>query len=86
MIPDTSSSTGALATLSFERQSDEMTNHSNFDCAIDSLEVYRGRQKAIEIDHKGFTITARGTVEVNCSALIYFDDFVLNEFKFTLQD
>ena len=37
-------------------------------CHIDSLEVYRGREQAIEISHDGFSLTENGTVEVQTSA------------------
>ena len=33
-------------------------------CHISSLEVYRGRQKAIEIAHSGFYLSHRGTIVV----------------------
>ena len=34
-------------------------------CHIASLEVYRGREEAIEISHSGFFLTKRGTLEVS---------------------
>ena len=33
-------------------------------CHIDSLEVYRGRKKAIEISHDGFSINENGSIQV----------------------
>ena len=39
-------------------------NKSFSDCHINSLEVYRGRQQVIEISHDGFSITAKGFIEV----------------------
>ena len=37
-------------------------------CHIDSLEVYRGREQAIEISHDGFSLTENGIVEVQSCA------------------
>ena len=34
-------------------------------CCIVSLEVYRGREQITEISHDGFSLSDRGTVEVN---------------------
>ena len=34
-------------------------------CNISSLEVYRGREQAIEISHEGFSLNGNGSVEVN---------------------
>ena len=33
-------------------------------CQISSLEVYRGRQRAIEISHQGFSLNGNGSIEV----------------------
>jgi hypothetical protein len=33
-------------------------------CQISSLEVYRGRQQAIEISHQGFSLDDNGSIEV----------------------
>ena len=33
-------------------------------CHISSLEVYRGREQAIEISHDGFSLTENGTINV----------------------
>ena len=43
------------------------TNESlnNSVCDISSLEVYRGREQAIEINHTGFILGNSGTFEVN---------------------
>ena len=40
-----------------------MKVNSSF-CHIASLEVYRGREQAIEISHQGFTLSYGGTIEV----------------------
>ena len=37
---------------------------SNSLCHISSLEVYRGREQAIEISHKGFSLSENGSIEV----------------------
>ena len=39
------------------------TVNSSF-CSISSLEVYRGRQQAIEISHQGFSLGDSGSIEV----------------------
>jgi hypothetical protein len=33
-------------------------------CQISSLEVYRGREQAIEISHQGFSLSDNGSIEV----------------------
>ena len=33
-------------------------------CNISSLEVYRGREQAIEISHEGFSLTENGVFKV----------------------
>ena len=33
-------------------------------CTISSLEVYRGREQAIEISHQGFSLSYNGSIEV----------------------
>ena len=38
---------------------------NNSVCRISSLEVYRGREQAIEIGHDGFSLGNSGTIEVN---------------------
>ena len=38
--------------------------NSFLDCQVDSLEVYRGRQKVTEISHDGFSINMNGSIEV----------------------
>ena len=60
-------STGGGATFYF-RDTEQLINKSV--CDIDSLEVYRGREQAIEISHDGFTLSNSGTFEV--SHLNYF--------------
>ena len=44
----------------------DQTVNSSF-CNISSLEVYRGRQQAIEISHQGFSLSDNGSIEVNYS-------------------
>ena len=39
-------------------------------CHIASLEVYRGREQAIEISHHGFTLNDSGAIEVRCAEVI----------------
>ena len=34
-------------------------------CQISSLEVYRGREQAIEISHEGFSLNGSGSIEVS---------------------
>ena len=36
-------------------------------CHISSLEVYRGREQAIEISHQGFSLNSNGNVEVHAT-------------------
>ena len=47
-------------------ETDELVS-SSF-CHIASLEVYRGREQAIEINHDGFSLSDNGTIQVlqNC--------------------
>ena len=33
-------------------------------CQISSLEVYQGRQRAIEISHQGFSLNGNGSIKV----------------------
>jgi hypothetical protein len=40
-----------------------LTVKSSF-CNISSLEVYRGREHAIEINHQGFSLSDNGSIEV----------------------
>ena len=44
------------------RETDQPVNSSV--CHISSLEVYRGREQAIEISHQGFSLSSNGTIEV----------------------
>ena len=39
-------------------------------CQIASLEVYRGEENAIEINHSGFILTNRSTIQVNTMNLM----------------
>ena len=41
---------------------DQTVNRSY--CNISSLEVYRGREQAIEISHQGFSLNDNGSIEV----------------------
>ena len=54
----------ASAKFSFDA-TDQQVN-SSF-CHIASLEVYRGREQAIEINHHGFTLNTSGAIEVRCT-------------------
>ena len=45
-------------------ETDHLVDNS---CQINSLEVYRGREQAIEISHEGFSLTQNGSVEVQIS-------------------
>ena len=38
-------------------------------CQIASLEVYRGNESIIEINHSGFTLTDRNTIQVKLSTV-----------------
>ena len=38
--------------------------NSSLDCQVDSLEVYRGRQKVTEISHGGISINMNGSIKV----------------------
>jgi hypothetical protein len=40
-------------------------NSSTCQISIASLEVYRGRQQAIEISHQGFSLSDNGTIQVH---------------------
>ena len=40
-------------------------------CSISSLEVYRGREQAIEISHEGFSLSDKGTFEVKNLTVLY---------------
>ena len=56
------SQTVANATI-ITKSTNESLNNSV--CDISSLEVYRGREQAIEINHTGFILGNSGTFEVN---------------------
>jgi hypothetical protein len=43
----------------------EHTQLNSSSCQISSLEVYRGRQQAIEINHQGFSLSENGTIKVH---------------------
>ena len=42
----------------------EHTQLSSSTCQISSLEVYRGREQAIEISHQGFSLSENGNIKV----------------------
>ena len=42
----------------------EHTQLNSSICHISSLEVYRGREQAIEISHGGFSLSSNGTIKV----------------------
>ena len=44
-------------------ETDQLVNSSL--CHISSLEVYRGRDQAIEISHQGFSLSDNGSIKVN---------------------
>lgn len=52
-------STATVTTRSMPQQ-----KINNSSCYIASLEVYRGREKAIKINHTGFVLDNSGTIEV----------------------
>ena len=68
-IDNTYSAITSIVTLSdecvviFAFNGTNQTVNSSF-CNISSLEVYRGRQKAIEISHQGFSLSDNGSIEV----------------------
>ena len=43
----------------------EHTQLNSSTCQISSLEVYRGREQAIEISHQGFSLSDSGTIQVH---------------------
>ena len=48
---------------------------NNSFCDISSLEVYRGREQAIEISHEGFCLSDDGSIEVGDPKHIMHDYF-----------
>ena len=66
LVIDAGASGGAMF---YFRDTEQPINKSV--CAIDSLEVYRGREQAIKISHNGFTLSNSGAFEV--SHQILFD-------------
>ena len=50
------------ATMFKFNETEQLVN-SSF-CHIASLKVFRGRDQAIEIDHRGFSLSVNGTIEV----------------------
>ena len=64
--------TNNSATFKFN-EADQLVNNSH--CNISSLEVYRGREQAIEISHDGFSLNNNGSIEVavyNCDMHILY--------------
>ena len=53
----------ADAVVVLKDQQMQINNNGSF-CAISSLEVYRGRDQAIEISHQGFSLGDGGIIEV----------------------
>ena len=53
----------ADAVVVLKEQQVQINNNRSF-CAISSLEVYRGRDQAIEISHQGFSLGDGGIIEV----------------------
>ena len=49
-------------------ETDQLVNSSL--CRISSLEVYRGRQQAIEISYQGFSLTDNGSIKVHTVCII----------------
>ena len=58
---DSSQQTVTAAIIVYKDQ--PMQVNTSF-CHIAGLEVYRGREQAIEINHEGFSLSDRGTIEV----------------------
>ena len=56
-----------LTTLFKINGTDRLVNSSH--CHISSLEVYRGRDRVIEISHQGFSLRDNGSIEV-CRLII----------------
>ena len=60
------------ATFKFnDLERDQLVNSSH--CNISSLEVYRGRDEVIEINHDGFSLSNNGNIEValcNCISML----------------
>ena len=55
--------TSSAYVVSFGFNENNQSVNSSF-CNISSLEVYRGREQAIEISHEGFTLNGSGSIEV----------------------
>ena len=57
-------------------ETDQAVNSSL--CCISSLEVYRGRQQAIEISYHGFSLSDNGSIEVHkCSKFYIYSNLLL---------
>ena len=59
LVADDTANKPAIFTFN---ETDQLAN-SSF-CNISSLEVYRGRQQAIEISHQGFSLSSNSNIEV----------------------
>ena len=67
----------ADAVVVLKDQQMQINNNGSF-CAISSLEVYRGRDQAIEINYQGFSLGDGGIIEVlaindTMITIIYYD-------------
>ena len=60
---DSQGTDAADAVVVLKEQQVQINNNRSF-CAISSLEVYRGRDQAIEISHQGFSLGDGGIIEV----------------------
>ena len=47
---------------------------NNSFCQVASLEVYRGKEQAIEISHDGFSLNDDGNIEVNSIRIFDYSD------------
>ena len=54
-------------------------------CSISSLEVYRGREEAIEISHEGFSLSDKGTIEVKNLTVIHLLHVYISRVANTMQ-
>ena len=72
LVIDAGASGGAMF---YFRDTEQPINKSV--CAIDSLEVYRGREQAIKISHDGFTLSNSGAFEVSHQILFNSGQFFI---------
>ena len=59
LVPDSTTNNSAIFKFN---EVDQLVNSSH--CSISSLEVYRGREEAIEIGHDGFSLSNNSNIEV----------------------